>query len=777
MIITVKKILFVICFVLAASLQLRGEDLSALVDKVPRNRLITDTELINYLDDSVQDIKLIKKEFTGEDGTRLLEKLAHYFRNRKNVSYFFNSNEVENNFEVLKKEYPDYISKVIKTADKIKSKYGTDIDWKLPGVDNQGKELTPNTLRYLSRFTFAYGEVAEKYLSEGNQKIFADLLKQVKDFINDYSANLTESGRNDLFERFYAGNRIRNLLFAHNLMLGSPSYKWQDQIFMLKVFILHAAKLSDVCGKFHWGNHQLHGLAGLYETTIMYPEIPIMRYWNELALKGIMEHISKEIKDDGFQFERASHYFKLDIMNYFRIYRISVINNKKLPDLFLHRFHKMFDAIVALAMPDKKLPVLNDAQAVYPEKAGNKESINMAELPDPDPSLYMTIGATIFNNPEYKYFASQMFPPGLFWFFNENEREKYEKLSVKEPGLTSVSLPDSKFFVMRTGYKKNDLYLIIDGGLAKYKPDHTHGGILGVSAYGYGKILLPTYRVKYSSPHYKYMKNSLVKNVAVADNILQGKKWIDNKAGTGFGLWRYLPEPKVIDWFTGNNLDYFCGSHNGYNEIGINYQREVFFMKPFFWVVIDRFDSEKYHSYQQIWQGKYKILKDCNGIMKDNLFIIQTDYSDMDVNTFEKFNIFAARFTKNGRKAYSFNTIVFPVSEKNVDKPEVREFNRDDFYLIVVNLKNYVYKLFFAKNKMLGLAEVNTDAEFIVKKLNNHNLESLVFYNGTNCTFDGVNVTCNNPATLELTKNENSGWNYRVLKGNPEDVRMTENNL
>ena len=35
---------------------------------------------------------------------------------------------------------------------------------------------------------------------------------------------------------------------------------------------------------------------------------------------------------------------------------------------------------------------------------------------------------------------------------------------------------------MRTGWNKNDLYMVIDGGLAKYKPDHTHGGILGVAA-------------------------------------------------------------------------------------------------------------------------------------------------------------------------------------------------------------------------------------------------------------------------------------------------------
>ena len=116
------------------------------------------------------------------------------------------------------------------------------------------------------------------------------------------------------------------------LLLASKDYSLEDHIYMIKVFLLHGAKLIDVCKDFHWGNHQLHGLAGLYEMTTMYPEFPVMKLWNKLALKTIMQHIEKEIMSDGFQFERASHYFKLDIMNYFRIFKIAHINGVTLPE-------------------------------------------------------------------------------------------------------------------------------------------------------------------------------------------------------------------------------------------------------------------------------------------------------------------------------------------------------------------------------------------------------------------------------------------------------------
>ena len=105
-------------------------------------------------------------------------------------------------------------------------------------------------------------------------------MNEIKDFVSDFENGKVETGRNDVFERFYAGHRTRNWLFMHQILLGSDDYNWQDQILMIKVFILHGARLYDACKEFNWGNHQLHGLAGLYEMSIMFPEISVMNFWN-----------------------------------------------------------------------------------------------------------------------------------------------------------------------------------------------------------------------------------------------------------------------------------------------------------------------------------------------------------------------------------------------------------------------------------------------------------------------------------------------------------------
>src|ERR1035437_6885569 len=745
-------------------------------DNIPRERLVTDEELLGLLNYSNKELSNVETDFRKQDYQKALFNLSTYFTNRTSPKYFFDSKTVNGEIEDFKKSYPEEVNKIKKQADEFIDSYGIDLAWSLPAADKNGRSYTPNTIRQLSRFAQSYDLAMSYYIENNNSERIKSLSGQLRDFISDYEKGTTEKGGNDVFERFYAGHRTRNLLLAHNLLLNSKDYDWKDQVFMLKVFLLHGARLIDVCKKFNWGNHQLHGLAGLYEMTIMYPEFPVMKLWNEMALNTIMEHISKEIKEDGFQFERASHYFKLDIMNYFRIHKISGINGKKLPDLFERRFRKMFDAIADLSKPDKSLPVLQDAQAFYQAQLDSLDNNDAAELSDPKESLFMSIGAAEFSNPRYKYFSSEQLPPDLFWFFSKDERDKYAALQAEIPDINSVALPETKYFVMRTGWDKNDLYMVIDGGLAEYKPDHTHGGILGMALYGYGSDLLPTYRVRYSEPSYKYLKNSLTKNVAIADNILQGRGWISNSAKTGFGIWSKLPTPNVNDWVTGDNFDYFSGSHNGFTSDSVEYSRSVIFFKPLFWIVTDDFKSNAFHSYQQLWQGKFVLLPDCNGVVKisnsGKLYIIQSDYEDMNINQFSKYNINSLKFEKTGVNNYSFLTILFPSPLNDASPPIVKQFDQKECRQITVSKNKNKGALYFRTGKEINSDETRSDAEFVCASFKTDVLDSFLFYQGTYCEFENVKVKCDTKVVLELSKADNGKWLYKILKGTPNKVTI-----
>ena len=44
--------------------------------------------------------------------------------------------------------------------------------------------------------------------------------------------------------------------------------------------------------------------------------------WYNHSMKLLAQHLSKEINEDGFQFERTVHYHKSDIGNYFYVYQL-----------------------------------------------------------------------------------------------------------------------------------------------------------------------------------------------------------------------------------------------------------------------------------------------------------------------------------------------------------------------------------------------------------------------------------------------------------------------
>jgi hypothetical protein len=139
----------------------------------------------------------------------------------------------------------------------------------------------------------------------------------------------------------------------HQLLLASKRYTVDDQILMLKLLLLHGAKLADQSKQFNWGNHQLVGLVALYELAVVFPEFEASEKWHSQALKIILQHLEKEIAPDGFQAERSSHYHKLDIANYFLVLQFARLNGEELPPVFHERFRNMFGAMAQLAMPNK----------------------------------------------------------------------------------------------------------------------------------------------------------------------------------------------------------------------------------------------------------------------------------------------------------------------------------------------------------------------------------------------------------------------------------------
>ncbi len=638
-------------------------------DTIPRDRLLSTGELLQLLDPTDPSLGQIHSRLTSGDTSAAASLFLDHLRSRPFPVYFFRPSEMTERVRAYAAEYPEDLDYAQRTARRYVEQYGSDVDWKVPGADLRGEAHTPNTVRFLARQLYAEN-FAVLALLRGDRTTADFQMAQLRDFLQDFAAGNVERGGNDVFERFYGGHRIRNLMMFQQMLLASEFLTDDDHMLLLRSFMLHGAIIIEKCSKFNWGNHQLVGLCALYEMTMMYPEFPVMREWNATVFTLILEHLEKEVKADGFQFERASHYFKLDIYNYFRVFQLAERNGMILPDWATDRYRRMFDAIVAVLMPNGSMPPLQDAQDTYigyrniddaRKSLGVSETSNSAELVDPSEGPFMALGAYLFREPRFKAFGDAKLHPAFRWFLPTDADDVYQTLAVSPPAFTSVALHESGYYVMRGGWEKNASYMIIDGGLAEYKPDHTHGGVLGVIAYSHGAMVLPNYRVRYSDPSYPFLKNSYVKNVALADSIEQGRRWIGNAARTGFGKWAWLPTPSVHRWVTGRSADFFSATHNAFDTVGVQYSRSIIFLRPSAWLVIDDFDGgSSPHTYQQLWQGSFTEGPGAVAatVVGPARLVVRQAEPSLTVSKGERYGTTSVAFASNASPSHTFITMV-----------------------------------------------------------------------------------------------------------------------
>ena len=108
----------------------------------------------------------------------------------------------------------------------------------------------------------------------------------------------------------------------------------------------------------------------------------------------------------------------------------------------------------------------------------------------------------------------------------------------------------------------------------------------------------------------------------------------------------------------------YVGSHDGFENVGVKYSRQVIYLKDDFWIVKDNFSSNKTHDYKQVWQGHYSLEQ-----APDLLHASFDDASGLDIYQVKKADTVLNEgkhgkqwsvVSKNNQANFSFITILYP---------------------------------------------------------------------------------------------------------------------
>jgi len=710
--------------------------------RVPFDHVLTNSELIDLLDvEQNPELKVIQDNYRNGQQDEALEALAVFFKERFSERYFFDWKNFETRFEQYNQMYSGREKFHRKEASKHLELYPAATSWKIGFKNLKGETVTSYPYRHLTRQHKA-ASIAFLYHYTGEKKYLDYIPEQAKSLntaFNNHQVETIEDG-NGAYEAYRAGNRMFNWLQAHQILLASNEYSGSQQLEMIRTFLHTAANLYHHNPKYTEGNHQTRGMSALAMVAFLFPEIKGAAEWKELSLQRLEEHLENEIYADGFQFERTVHYHIDDIENYFYPYQLAQINHISLNPIWETRIKGLFDVLLKMATPNKNAPVLQD-DTDSPWSEFNKIDDTMA------------LGAVLFGNPEYVYFASSKVASGYFWFLKPKQLARLKTVKKEEPRIGSCALPETGYYIMRNGWDEDDQYMIISAGLTPNKKDHQHGDMLGIQAYAFGNMVLPNYQVRYYLNDLPLFKNSWVKSVALLDSVPQGRQWKGNKGGSGFGKFGSLPAPEVIAWKSTSGFDLFVGTHDGNKEAQT--YRTVIFVKDGFWIVRDRFNADAAtHTTQQVWQGHYDVEKAGQHIRSvfpngAGLEIIQLGSSADKIMKASARGKGRSVFERSFQQETSWTTLLFPFEdfEERLEVDDYADFKAGDWNIVSgaespmeTNARQVIYRnndFIFLETSQLKLGEkvvlVSSKSDLWVN-VNNGSLEI------TNCGIEEVEI-------------------------------------
>ncbi|NLP09840.1 hypothetical protein GX408_05505 [bacterium] len=350
-------------------------------------------------------------------------------------------------------------------------------------------------------------------------------------------------------------NRTQKFIDAARVFGGHLSPETHKRL--LKIILGSSRWLEQCLEKtpFHPYNWQTHTAFTLSYAAAAFPEFAESDGWLALGKKYMILHLENDIRDDGGYVERTPGYasYMFSVFYRYMMMREYFLNDPSMRQTYLPRLEKFIEYFVLTQTPVGVNAPFNDA-------ARGKDLV------------------TLFKEMSV-FFRRGDFLGGVR---NELSSETLASLpvAVREPGITSIDFPDSRFVVMRDSWQPTSYYLMLNYGEWQ---NHTHYDQLDFEIYANGiPIALDAGIGRFGyvdTLHVSWYKHPLAHNMVTINQAVPEKR---DRPGYD----------KV--WAPLTNVEFFAATHDGYLKYQkARHRRHVVFAKKRYWLIIDQIHTER----------------------------------------------------------------------------------------------------------------------------------------------------------------------------------------
>ena len=524
------------------------------MDKKQQGPLLSDETFFN---------ECLNLDYPGMEAVKAAVKTSHDYQKARTAmaSYIRQTLDADRFFEIPY-EIPENIYKLPGETDAeavericnhtlvsvgVPCEYGKDnpVDWEANPTYNGYKEWTWQLSRHndIKLLAHEYNKTKNEKLAYAAAELMDSWFKQAVRPDADCVGYLTKCWRT-----IECGIRMgANWPYILFTFYKTPAFTDDLLIDWYKSVYEHGERLS----KNHMtGNWLIMEMNGLGQIGILYPQFKKSEQWLKQALESLEEELDRQIYPDGFQYELTTNYHDV------------------VPATLLEKLSRACELDIKLMMPDGTTPDLNDGCRRNVKKS---YEVRKRILPNDKRAKWITEG-------------------------DESGKPEY----------TSVAMPWSGFAAFRTGWEKDDAWVLMDA--APFGRAHQHEDKLSVLLYANGKILLT------EGGNYAYDESEMRKYVLStrSHNTVRVDGQDQNRRKTYEWKEEDIKKKSNLDTHFSQTWDYAKSAYNeGYGEEQDKspvHERSIFFYrdkKQPILITVDRLsdtqDAKTAHTWDILW--------------------------------------------------------------------------------------------------------------------------------------------------------------------------------
>jgi len=516
------------------------------------------------------------------------QRLLEYFRSRSAASLYRSFEVPQRTVSILKERFPEHVLNVIAISDRISKGYFDLLgykdlffckripDWHFEPVSGKTSprvhwskikevdaELTGDkkVIWELNRHQY-FATLGQAYLITGDERYAQTFVEHLKNWCENNPPKIGVNWLSSLEIAF----RSMSWIWALHFFKDAASFTEDALVKALTFLHLNGRHLETYLSTYFSPNTHLTGEAlGLYFLGSFFPEFPEAKRWKKMGYQILLDTLDVHIADDGTYCEQSSHYARYTADFYSNLLILRNIQNDEVEAKHVEKLNSLYDYLLHISQSNGRTPLFGD------EDGGRFLQLDNNAVNDFRPTL--ALGAVLLKRGDLKYAATDA-TPEMLWLLGPKELEKFDSLESRAPKELSKGFGEGGFYSARSSWAPDADQILIDCGPHGFlNGGHAHADALNVLLSLEGKpIFIDSGTFVYTS---ELASRDRFRSTE-AHNCLT----VDGQSSSmpnGVFSWRSIANAHALEWSDDGVKVLFRGEHDGFERIGVNYQRDVEF--------------------------------------------------------------------------------------------------------------------------------------------------------------------------------------------------------